>query len=80
MYLFKPVDSIISFLVFYTVCMPLRSLCSFAYMFAQSFHLRCKTGLMNKKFAETTRGVFAYFLKNGFLKSCAFFTEKTQDL
>lgn len=35
---------------------------------------------MNKQFAETARGVFAYFLKNGFLKSCEFFTEKNQDL
>lgn len=24
---------------------------------------------MNKKFAETIRGIFVYFLKNGFLKN-----------
>lgn len=67
MYLFKPVDSLICLLEFYAVHMPLRSLCSFGYMFLESC-LRCKIGLMSKKFAETTRGVFAYFLKNGFLK------------
>lgn len=68
MYLFKPADSLISLLVFYAVGMPLRSLCSFGYMFGQS-HLRCKIRLMNKKFAETIRGIFVYFLKNGFLKN-----------
>lgn len=35
---------------------------------------------MNKKFAETTRGVLAYFLKNGFLKSCEFFMEKKKKI
>jgi len=67
MYLFEPAGSLVSLLVFHAVCMPLRSVRSFGYMFGQP-HLRCKTGLMSKKFPETTGGIFLYFLKNVFLK------------
>lgn len=67
MYLFKPADSLISLLVFYTVGMPFTSLCSFVCIFGHTY-LRYKIGLMNKKIAETTRSIFVHFLKNGFLK------------
>lgn len=44
-------------------------------MYGQS-HLRCKIELMNKKAAETRRGISAYILNNDFQKVWIFYSEK----